>query len=145
MNRSPSTSGAQRTSTQVNTTQVNTTHVLPHQVRAIGAAAFLKLAEEKRFLAKKKRVIPCLSASSGIPRSSGVSMRSLLLWSSLSPPPSHPSPPVGRGQKLIKGTLCDKVKEACGKHPQYINYTTLLNHFQIIYWMMVYGHRKFPS
>ena len=55
MNRSPSTSGAQRTSTQVNTTQVNTTHVLPHQVRAIGAAAFLKLGEEKRFLAKKKK------------------------------------------------------------------------------------------
>ena len=53
MNRSPSTTGAQRTRTQVNTTQVNTTHVLLHQVRAIGAAAFLKLAEGKRFLAKK--------------------------------------------------------------------------------------------
>ena len=55
MNRSPSTSGPQRTPTQVNTTQVNTTQMLLREVEAIAARSLSEVSRGETVPHEKKR------------------------------------------------------------------------------------------
>ena len=114
MNRSPSTCGPQRTTTQVNTTQVNTTQMLLREVEAIAARSLSEVSRGETVPHEKKgERNPLFERVQRDPkelRCVNVQFAPVVVLI----PPRLPSPPVGSGHQVIKGSTCDKEKGACG-------------------------------